>query len=99
LTTFSHFLGFSLLNLIPPVPSFSKNPGSIPRNVKVPWVGTEVIIGTGHASKGYPGIVKDVLCNQPTPSKLRLVIQTTSLNSNAPFRQVTLDFDHVLEVR
>ena len=76
-----------------------KNPSAIPQNAKVSWVGTEVVIGRGHASKGYPGIVKDVLCNQSTPSGLRLVIQITSLDSNAPFRQVTLDFDHVLEVR
>lgn len=76
-----------------------KNPGAIPRNAKVPWIGTEVVIGQGHASKGYPGVVKDVLCNQSTPSGLRLVIQITSLDSNAPFRHVTLDFDHVLEAR
>jgi hypothetical protein len=76
-----------------------KNPGSIPRNAKVPWIGTEVVIGAGHASKGYPGIVKDVLCNQPTSSGLRLEIQITSFDSNAPFRHVILDFDHVLEAR
>jgi hypothetical protein len=76
-----------------------KNPSVIPRREKVPWIGTEVVIGPGHASKGYPGIVKDVLCNQSTPSGLQLVIQITSLDSNALFRQLTLDFDHVLEAR
>jgi hypothetical protein len=76
-----------------------ENPGAIRRHEKVPWIGTEVVIGLGHASKGRPGIVKDVLCNQSTPSGLQVVIQITSLDSNAPFRQLTLDFDHVLEAR
>ena len=76
-----------------------KNPSAIPRPEQVPWIGTEVVIARGHGSKGYPGIVKDVLCNQSTPSGLRLVIQITSLDSNAPFTQLTLDFDHVLEAR
>jgi hypothetical protein len=76
-----------------------KNPGAIPRPEQVPWIGTEVVIGRGHGSKGRPGVVKDVLCNQSTPSGLRLVIQITWLDSNAPFKQLTLDFDQVLEAR
>ena len=76
-----------------------KHPDANPRPERVPWIDTEIIIARGHNSKGYPGVVKDVLCHQSTPSGLQLVIQITSLDSNAPFRQITLDYDHVLEAR
>ena len=76
-----------------------KYPGAIPRHERVPWIGTEIVIARGHGSKGRPGVVKDVLCHQLTPSGLRLVIQITSLDSNAPFTQLTVDYDHVLEAR
>jgi hypothetical protein len=79
-----------------------KQPGqvdTIPRPERVPWIGTNIIITHGNMNKGYLGIVKDVLCHQSTPSGLRLVIQLTALDSTAPFRQLTVDYDHVLEAR
>jgi hypothetical protein len=76
-----------------------KYPGAILRSARVPWIDTKIVIGHGHACKGYLGIVKDVLCHQPTSSGLRLVIQITSVDPNAPFRQLTVDYDHVLEAR
>src|SRR6267154_4135121 len=77
-----------------------KQPGqadAIPRPERVPWIGTNIIIIRGNMNKGYLSIVKDVLCHQSTPSGLRLVIQLTALDSTAPFRQLTVDYDHVLE--
>jgi hypothetical protein len=49
--------------------------------------------------KGHPGIIKDVVCNQPTPSGLRVVVQITSLDSTAPFKHIIVDYDHVVEAR
>jgi hypothetical protein len=49
--------------------------------------------------KGYPGIIKDVLCNQPTQSGLRVEVQITSLDSTAPFRRIILDYDLVVEAK
>lgn len=76
-----------------------KNPGVIPRSARVPWIDTEIVIASGHASKGHLGVVKDVLCHQSTPSGLRVVMQITSLDPSTPFRRLTLDYDHVLEAR
>lgn len=79
-----------------------KQPGqadAIPQPERVPWIGTNVMITRGNMNKGSLGIVKDVLCHQSTPSGLRLVIQLTALDSTAPFRQLTVDYDHVLEAR
>ena len=40
--------------------------------------------------------VKDVLCNQPTPSGLKLVVQ---MNSIMIHPSITLDYDGVVEAR
>jgi hypothetical protein len=71
----------------------------IPRSERVPWINLEIKIAYDHALKGYSGIVVDVLYNQSTPSGLRVVIQITALVSNAPFRRITVDYDHVVEAR
>jgi hypothetical protein len=49
--------------------------------------------------KGYPGVVKDVICNQRTPSGLKVVVQITSLDPSAPFRIIIVDYDMVVEAR
>jgi hypothetical protein len=67
---------------------------------RVPWIDIEIIIIGAHAQKGYSGVIKDVLCNQLTPSGLRVVIQITSpVEATAPYRQVIVDYDRVLEAR
>jgi hypothetical protein len=77
-----------------------KHAGTIPRSERVPWLNLEIIVtAPGHPMKGYPGVIKDVLCNQRTPSGLRVVVQITSLDATAPFRCINLDYDHVLEAR
>ena len=64
---------------------------------RVPWINKEVIVvKDGHAFRTLKGIVKDVLCNQPTPSGLRLVVQ---MNSVMAFPTITLDYDGVVEAR
>jgi hypothetical protein len=49
--------------------------------------------------KGYQGIVKTVLCKQPTKSGLRLVAQLTHLDSSCPYRMVVLDYNDVVEAQ
>jgi hypothetical protein len=64
---------------------------------RVPWLKTEVIISGPHALKTYRGIVLDVLCNQTTPSGLRVHIQ---LLANGPSsRMIVLDYDFVVEAK
>ena len=76
-----------------------KHAGAIPHLERVPWINVPIVIAHGHPMKGYPGIIKDVLCNQPTPSGLKVVVQITSLDPTAPFKYITLDYDHVVEAR
>jgi len=71
---------------------------AVSRSERVPWIKLEIVIAHG-PMKGYPGVIKDVLCNQPTPSGLQVVVQITSLDPSAPFKHITLDYDHVLEAR
>jgi len=70
----------------------------LPKSDRVPWINTEIIITERHAMKTYRGIVTDVLCNQATPSGLRVVVQLTSYDPTSPFR-LTLDYDGVVEAR
>lgn len=71
--------------------------GAIGRPERVPWINKEIIVvKDGHAFRTLKGIVKDVLCNQPTPSGLKLVIQMNSITS---FQSITLDYDGVVEAR
>ena len=70
---------------------------AIGQSEQVPWINKEIIVvKDGHAYRALKGIVKDVLCNQPTPSGLRLVVQ---MNSIMAFRSITLDYDGVVEAR
>lgn len=78
---------------------YPKHAGAIPRSEKVPWINVEIVIAQGHPMKGHRGIIKDVLCNQSTPSGLKVVVQTTYLDPTAPFKYITLDYDHVVEAR
>ena len=72
--------------------------GAIGRFERVPWINKEIIIvKNGHAFRTWKGIVKDVICNQQTPSGLRLVVQL--LNSNMGLPNMTLDYDWVVEAR
>jgi hypothetical protein len=49
--------------------------------------------------KGYQGIVKSVLCRQPTKSGLRVVAQLAHLDPSCPYKTVVLDYDDVLEAQ
>ena len=64
---------------------------------RVPWINKEIIvIKDRHVFQTLKGIVKDVLCNQPTPSGLRVVVQ---MNSIMAFPSITLDYDGIVEAR
>ena len=70
--------------------------GTIGQSERVPWLNKEIIVvKDGHAFRTLKGIVKDVLCNQPTPSGLRLVVQMNSMT----LPSITLDYDGVVEAR
>jgi hypothetical protein len=49
--------------------------------------------------KGYQGIVKTVLCKQPTKSGLRILVQLTHLDPSCPYKTVVLDYDDVIEAQ
>jgi hypothetical protein len=49
--------------------------------------------------KGYQGIVKTVLCKQPTKSGLRIVAQLAHLDSSCPYKTVVLNYDDVIEAQ
>ena len=71
--------------------------GAIGRSERVPWINKEIIVVKyGHMFRTLKGIVKDVLCNQPTPSGLKLVVQ---MNSIMALPSITLDYDGVVEAR
>ena len=70
------------------------------RSDKVPWLGTKVVVRKqGSVWKTKEGIVKDVLCNQATPSGLRVEIELTCLDAVNPFRHLILDYDDIVERR
>lgn len=93
------------VNLLKPIDepfSFATQSPSlrIPPSDPIPWIGAEVVIvQPKHALKGYQGVVKDVMCNQATPSGLRVQIQLTALCSAAPFERLTLDYEAVVEAK
>ena len=63
----------------------------------VPWKNTQVrIIKQGHAMRTRPGVVTDVLCNQATPSSLRIEVQLTVMGTVDPFRRLITDYDNVV---
>ena len=71
--------------------------GAMGWSERVPWINKEVIVvKDGHVFRTLKGIVKDVLCNQPTPSGLKLVVQ---MNLVMAFPCITLDYDGVVEAR
>jgi hypothetical protein len=65
---------------------------------QVPWFRTEIMIVGRHLLKARCGIVLDILCNQATPSGLRVCVELTTLNPASPFRHVVLDYDYIVEV-
>jgi hypothetical protein len=69
-------------------------------NDPIPWIGTTVLVSKlGHPMKGYQGIIKSVLCNQPTKSGLRVVAQLTHMDPSSPYKMAVLDYDNVIEVQ
>ena len=70
---------------------------AIGRSEWAPWINEEVIVvANGHPFWTLLGIVKDVLCDQPTPSGLRVVVQ---MNSIMAFPTIPLDYDGVVVAR
>lgn len=70
---------------------------TIRRSERVPWIDKEIIvIKDGHEFRTLKGIVKDVLCNQSTPSGLRVVVQMKSFMA---LPSITLDYDGIVEAR
>jgi hypothetical protein len=72
---------------------------AIPRSEWIPWINTAVIVTGRHSMRTYSGIVKNVLTGQQTPSGLKVQVQPTCIDSNMPFRLLTLDYDNIVEAR
>jgi hypothetical protein len=71
--------------------------GAIGRSEQVPWINNEVlVIAHGNPYRQQRGIVKDVICNQPTPSGLRVVVQ---MNSILATPNILFDYDGVVEAK
>ena len=49
--------------------------------------------------KGYQGIIKTVLCKQPTKSGLSVVVQLAHLDPSCPYQTVVLNYDDVIEAK
>ncbi|CAA7260677.1 unnamed protein product [Cyclocybe aegerita] len=65
---------------------------------QVPQIGTSVtIFRIGHPYKGHSGVVKNVLCGQPTDSGLRIEMQLTCLDPSKPFPLIIVDYGDVIE--
>lgn len=63
-------------------------------------MGTGVLITKKkHPLRGRTAVVTDVLCGQETSSGLKVAIQLTSFDPNAPYKKMTLDYDDVVEQR
>ena len=70
---------------------------AIGRSERAPWINEEVVVvANGHPFRTLWGTVKDVLCNQPTLSGLRVVVQ---MNSIMAFPTIPLDYDGVVVAR
>jgi len=70
--------------------------GDIERSERVLWIHTEIIIvQPSHPFRTMRGVVKDVLCNQQTPSGLRIVVQPNFVG----LPNITLDYNSVVEAR
>lgn len=70
--------------------------GAIGRSERVPWINTEIIIvQPNHPFRTMRGVVKDVICNQQTPSGLRIVVQPNFVG----LPNITMDYDGVVEAR
>jgi hypothetical protein len=49
--------------------------------------------------KGYRGVIKNVICKQPTNSGLRVVAQLAHLDPSCPYKVVVLDYDDIVEAK
>jgi hypothetical protein len=63
-----------------------------------PWKGIKVlVVKQGEQRKGEPAIVDNVLCNQDTPSGLRINVQFINHNPNNPIQKALFDYDDIVE--
>ena len=69
----------------------------VPQIDYVPWRNTRIrITKGGQGLRTRPAVVTDVLCNQATPSGLKVQIQLTTLDAVNPFGTLVLDYDDVV---
>ena len=71
-----------------------------PRNDPIPWISTTILVSkVGHPMKGYQGIIKSVLCKQPTESGLHVVAHLTHLDPSSSYKTMVLDYDNVIKAQ
>ncbi|KAF8169926.1 hypothetical protein BJ912DRAFT_933537 [Pholiota molesta] len=70
------------------------------KHTRHPWCDTSIIITKlGHGRKGQSGQIKDVLLNQQTSSGIMVVVQLSQFDPVTPFPTITIDHDHVAELK
>lgn len=76
----------------------SQNPSMSTEKDHVPWKGVKVlIVKSGDQHKGETAVVDNVLCNQDTPSGLKILVQFQSYNPSTPFQKGLFDYDDIVE--
>ena len=84
----------------PYTPEDSVLPATLAGKDHIPWKGIKVLITKqGEQRKGEPAVVDNVLCNQDTPSGLKINVQFMNYNPNMPFQKALFDYDDIVEFK
>lgn len=68
---------------------------SVKRN-NHPWIGIEVVVTNQQATKGWAGVVEDVIQSNTTNGPPRIVMRTTTYDPNIPYTTITIGSDAVV---
>ena len=75
-------------------------PATLAGKDHIPWKGVKILITKqGEQRKGEPAVVDNVLCNQDTPSGLKINVQFMNYNPNMPFQKALFDYDDIIELK
>jgi hypothetical protein len=66
----------------------------------MPWIRRRVLISKeGHPLKGKHAVILSVLPRQATPSGLKIEVELTDYDPNAPYRKEFFDYDDLKDAR
>jgi hypothetical protein len=64
----------------------------------VSWKGVKVlVVKRWEQRKGEPAVIDEVLCNQDTPSGLKILVQFINYNPSMPMQKGLYDYDDIVE--